>query len=497
MISDFESRFREYSFHLHDSLNHGNLGPTAACKRQGSAKMLLTWASGDSEANVGRGALILPSPSTVVPAPLKKNVDAAMNLALHLFNQLENFITKNLCYPFLLKLPHERAWIVPATRWIYTNAKLADRYKHSNANWIWDYTNGEIHEANWVQDFYGYNPAKAQDEREKVLKRLNAANNDQYHYRRMKLASWAYNSFMVLIFALTGANLSTFIDFPWSDDITLEPTRQGFRAFKGRAGKIVSYEIKAKFIPYFRRYLKLRSFLLRGQEFSFLFFKIKNGKPEKVSGDFIDVYFQMAHTVLGLDLEPISATEFRKYKANWSANNLSIDEGAKLAQNSAQVFSERYTGGNRQIQAIDITNHFSRLANQTKANEKKLIPIPAGGCTEYGSPIENEVGIQPSCSTQICCFFCEHYLIHRNKEDIWKILSIRHVCSDLTQAHQLGDEDTIALVMTAIDSILAEFMKSPETEKIIRQCRSLVSNGYLSEYWQEYFNLLLRLQVLE
>lgn len=495
--SDFELKFREYSFFLHQHLNDGRLGPSAAYNRQSSAKVLLTWASGDIETNVGRGALSIPSPNNSIQAPLKKNIDAALNLALHLFNQLSNFLTENHSYPLLLKLPNERAWVIPATRWIYTKARLADRYKHDHANWIWDYETGEIHDADWIQNFYGYKPAKARGEHKKVIDRLQSANNNPYDLRRLKLANWAYNSFMIMLFAVTGANLSTFINFPWDNEVTLEPTRQGFRAFKDRAGRIVSYEIETKFISYFRKYLKLRSFLLRDQEFPFLFFRINNGKPQKISQDFIYLYFQSARDTLGQDLEPINATEFRKYKANWSANTLSIEEGAKLAQNSSQVFSEKYTSGNSRIQALEITDFFNALATRTNANEADVISIPAGECAKFQMPSGYRTDIQPSCSTHICCFFCKHYLIHPNKEDIWKILSIKHICSDLTKAQQLGNHDTVALVILAIDSIIAEFVKTPDTRRIIEECTSLIDDGYLSEYWQEYFDLLLRLQVLQ
>lgn len=495
--NDFELLFREYSFYLHYCVTNGQLGPVAGCNRQSSAQALLIWASGDTETNVGRGAFMLSRPQSSCEAPLKKNVDRALNLALHLFNQLGNFVTQNLNYPFLLKLPNESAWIIPATRWIYTKHRLLDRYNHHNANWIWDYSNGQIHNSEWIQDFYGYQPSKAKSEHFKVANRLLIANNDAYHPRRLKLASWAYNSFMVMLFAVTGANLSVFIDLPWNNNITLQPIRQGFRAFKNRAGHIVSYEIKSKFIPYFRKFIELRTFLLQGEDYPFLFFTIKKGIPTQITEDFIYVYFKLARDILDPELEPINASEFRKYKTEWSANNLNIEEGAKLAQNTEQVFSEKYSRGNRLIQATEITDYFTALANRVIENTRPSSKIPAGECAEINNPIKIINEIPPSCSTHICCIFCEHFLVHRNKEDIWKLLSIKHICSDLTKSAQLGNEETIRLVIIAIDSLITELATDTTTKVIVDECSSLIEEGYLSDYWQQYLDLLIKLGLVQ
>ncbi|VVM45805.1 hypothetical protein PS619_00526 [Pseudomonas fluorescens] len=495
--SDFELLFRDYSFHLHHCVVSGALGPIAGCNRQSSAKILLTWASGDMEAHVGRGAFILPRPQSTFEPPLKRNIDRALRLATHLFNQLSNFIIKNINYPFLLKLPNESAWVIPSTRWIYTRHRLEGRNQDVHANWIWDYSNGVIHDAKWIQDFYEYSPSKAKSEHNKVMNRLQAANYDGYHPRRLKLASWAYNSFMVMLFAVTGANLSVFIDLPWDTSITIQPTRQGFRAFKNRAGQVVSYEIKAKFMPYFRKFIELRSFLLQGKAYPYLFFTINKGTPRKITEDFIYIYFKQARDIIDPDLEPINATEFRKYKTEWSANNLTIEDGARLAQNTEQVFSEKYSRGNRLIQAIEIDDYFTALAKRTSSTTLSSSKIPAGECADLNNPVKIINEIRPSCSTHICCIFCEHFLIHRNKEDIWKLLSIKHICSDLTKSAQLGKEETIKLVIVAIDSLITELSKDNSTKNIVDECYSLIDEGYLSDYWQRYLDLLINLGLIQ
>lgn len=302
---------------------------------------------------------------------------------------------------------------------------------------------------------------------------------------------------MVMLFAVTGANLSVFIDLPWDSSITIQPTRQGFRAFKNRAGQIVSYEIKAKFMPYFRKFIELRSFLLQGKDYPFLFFTINNGTPRKITQDFIYIYFKQARDIIDPDLEPINASEFRKYKTEWSANNLTIEDGARLAQNTEQVFSEKYSRGNTLIQAIEISNYFTALANRVNNTTLPTSKIAAGECAEFNNPIQIINLIPVSCSTHICCIFCEHFLMHRNKEDIWKLLSIKHICSDLTKSAQLGDEETIKLVIVAINSLIAELSKDCSTKEIIDECYSLIDEGYLADYWQHYLDLLVNLGLVQ
>ena len=116
-----------------------------------------------------------------------------------------------------------------------------------------------------------------------------------------------------------------------------------------------------------------------------------------------------------------------------------------------------------------------------------------GGCQEPTPKIH--IGFtseleQPNCSNPSSCLFCENYVVHSDREDLRKLMSLKKILA-------MSDKNDEAIILTKrINEILKIlYDKYPEKiEDFIFVAKS-VELGEFDEYWQDHLNLLLELGV--
>lgn len=116
-----------------------------------------------------------------------------------------------------------------------------------------------------------------------------------------------------------------------------------------------------------------------------------------------------------------------------------------------------------------------------------------GGCKEliprlhHGFTNELE---KPNCSNPSSCLFCENYVVHSDREDIRKLMSLKKIlsiCAKNDEAH---------VVIRRINEILKIlYEKYPETQNNFITVAESVELGEFDEYWQDHLDLLLGLGV--
>lgn len=113
---------------------------------------------------------------------------------------------------------------------------------------------------------------------------------------------------------------------------------------------------------------------------------------------------------------------------------------------------------------------------------KKLVPKLHEGFTD-----ELE---KPHCSNPSSCLFCENYVVHSDREDIRKLLSLKKILS-------ISDkyEETLVITKRINEILKILYEKYPETRDDFITIAQSVERGEFDEYWQDHLNLLLELGV--
>ncbi|HEN8800264.1 TPA: hypothetical protein U8251_002863 [Pseudomonas putida] len=493
--SDFylEQLYDEYTDYLLEIKSKNTDNHDWTSRQQHAAKKFLSLASSTPKFVVGRGApkLIRPISQPVSP-PNESDVTANLSMAYQLFTQLSAFVLNKAPYPFELTIPKETVFILPCTTWTLNKSRLSTRDQMDSPNWCWDYRLGTLNTVEFVQKKYGYKPTIARRELARASNRLQKANVDFRHIRRMNLASLAQDAFQILILSATGVNLETLRDIPWNSDVISVPSeRQGFRIFKARAGKEIYFEIQSSFIPLLNSYLKLRLFILNGLSCSLLFFRVYKGKALKIDDQFLPTYYDTIQKMLAPDLPRLTATEYRKYKANWVLDRKGPIVASLVAQNRLETFHKSYASSSKKNQQVEFTAFFSYITDLTQGAFHEEQKTPTGGCAGDKIPTDLIVGkgVEKNCKTYWGCLFCSNYVLHADNEDLYKLKSleycltlIEHSSQNFTDALQ----ETLDQAKAYISLILSE---SPELQSASDEIDKKLLDGTLYPYWQAYVDL--------
>lgn len=344
---------------------------------------------------------------------------------------------------------------------------------------------------------------------------VTSGKTKDWYDKHEDLANKAIAAFLFCFTCVTAANRSSLFSIE-SDKFETVPSSQGKRTFarKNRAkGDEVPIEFGIDFLPYFKEYIEFRSWLLTKYSEDFLgsyennlFIYIPNSRSESRGYN---------------NITPITANALNAYKKwfttnfsdNWiplrgirqiiSTEFLRTTNSVRLASlklgNNWRTFVANYgkttfdDSANEMSDALD--NIFGNILNNSyiyKPSEIETVTIPMGNCSNIEKKsINPEIAITPDCRRPESCLFCSNFILHPDRTDIRKLLSVL----DMFKASKKKNNEQGILIQERIIQILDDLQASfPETKELIPLIQDEIDEGDIDEYWAE---ISMTLKLLE
>ena len=423
-----------------------------------------------------------------------------------LFDDFSDLVLNEKPYPCQLSVPKmtgwdvDFLWVFPTTTMVMPPHVLEQRESLKPGFWVYDYTNGKLFQSDEIADKYIKKYA-AITQIKKSQQALKDANEDMRHFQRSRAASIASQAFLQLFYANTGQNQSGVESMVWSDNYDVAQSRQGFRVIKHRGHKKpVLFEIELTFLDAFKKYLKLRQWILNGQKTNLLFFS---------TGRYFDKSPSVwTSTTLGFNnwlksLDPaiprFGSRQWRANKSQFVNENADLATAAVALDHSVEVHKKSYSEGTEGQAAEQLSQFFNgviKAASQINASAKDN---SLGQCKDYGHPyqLDSESAMIPDCHQPEGCLFCKHYYLHVDEKDIRKLASCRYVMS--TTEHLSASPEHHAKVFTSvitrIDGLLETMRQrgGNEAKLVERVIKEVQEEEELSAYWENELKILIDL----
>lgn len=511
-VNDARDAFAAYVEYLRERVRLNSMSVNSAAHYQRSVHRTLSrlYAIDDLSAGVRKVRHSLAA-QEITGLPDDTQQGRILALCSALFSSFTDFVVESQPFPFLLSLPARAddaslaVWVFPTANKFHLPWEGELPSPTSQPNVGFNYADGSLRTADQIRSTAPHRgdfklAAKL------AVKALNDANADTRHHRRLRLAVTAHNAFVMLFVAHTGMNWAQVEALAWSDNFSVSPERQGFRAIKYRAGgKIVSFQIGAGFLPLFRRFLALRDYLLGGASFEFLFFSFGSKLPAAPAQIDLDVVYSFYKLLRRLDpqIQPINLRQWRAAKADWLIRNTDPATTALLLQNTERTVMRHYAAGSETQTALEFGQYFDRLENVvTDATVPIAKTSAVGSCISFGSPSPDlsATAIKPDCKQPEGCLFCTHFAVHADKTDVRKLLSCRHC---ILQTEHMADsqqhfQDLFGPVIQRIDAIINHISgKSDQHQRLVELVRSQVEDETgLDPYWERKMEMLVSLGMI-
>ncbi|PKF49506.1 hypothetical protein AT251_18335 [Enterovibrio nigricans] len=503
--------YREVSKELRHKIDSNKITPRQAEIIQVNIAFVIRIAHGEQVAHFIVENAVKFSGNVTVTAPREiKELKYAYNIYKSLAEELTILIVKEKNFPFLLKLPDYTTYLFP-----YATHRVTPYCNRPTYTY-----NHELGRLATDQEYFKKCPEKKEAELRENLKRstkrLRDANLDPRAKCRRALAATAMQSYQMLFMMLTGAYASEIAQLKFDGQLEFEKsvTNKSYRAIKLRAaGRIVQYDLAAGSVSLFRRYLKLREWVLDGRKESFLFFglQVKSWLPVPVCESAIRNF--QRNKIIGIfmpqNFEMLTARQFRKTKSLFLHEQQDIDRKtvADVLNHSEETNERSYMEVSPEKARDELTSYWEAVHEasshiQDVESEKSCAhkPIAAGHCDDYQHPepaIESPP-IEPDCRKQYGCLFCIHYICHANdKEDIHKLFSLLYIVTGVLNsvADTNKAKDLFLMLSARVKNILLQIKMKSKTgsEKVDEIGERVFKLGELTPYWE---NRLQRYEAL-
>jgi hypothetical protein len=434
--------------------------------------------------------------------------DQARVLALcnSLFGGLSALCLQNQPYPYPLPVPqflgaaNDTLWVFPAKTWCMPPHVLASRESLGRGFWANDYENGRIATVDEVAA--RYHEQQGNRAVEDAHSAMSAANKDPQHIYRRRAAFLAHNAFTVLFLAHTGMNWSALRELPWNETYETGMERQGFRTIKYRAGgKMVSFEIQSVFFPTFKKYLELRTYLLDGVCYDYLFMAGESlaRRVSRLSGTALDSIL-LSLRAIDPNIPQIRSRAWRAGKSDWLLRNVDPSTAASILQNTVPTVLRAYAEGSPTTQEDELGQFFADLRGVVIAKGERVenaVERAVGVCTSFGSPHQNGAApIASDCRRAEGCLFCDKFKIHADERDTRKLLSCRY-CIEQT-AHLAESEEQFHRLFGPIFERIKLLLEEIERRepRIVARIEHEVQAGELDPFWARKLEMLVDLDLV-
>lgn len=416
-----------------------------------------------------------------------------------LFNQITDFLLNEESYPLKLSLVQKQLWCLPSQKTFNDENTVFPQ--------VFNPIDGSIRTTKEIKELYNLQMmSEATYRRNSFLERLEKSNKFRSE-KRLELAAHGLKAFFILFLTNTGMNDSTAATLKWNDDFKLEKENYKFTSIKYRAGnKIVEFEVRSKFIKYFKKFLELRKYLLNDNIQNFLFFNYRYGKINNqniLKGSFssyINNYFK--HHI-DQNLPILNSKTLRVNKIMNTIKNDGIIAASQVAQSSINTIISSYMGESSESSEKQFSEYFTKLNKNLLIEDKKnYFKTSIGKCKKKNSPnitIKHEVF--NNCDRSEGCLFCSNFCIHADKEDIYKLFSLKYVINECRYvAKNIEHFNNIySVVFERIENIVTQIKNSNilSKEEINTYEHDVFINENLHPFWEFKLKTLCELGVLK
>lgn len=448
---------------------------------------------------------------------IKRELEYAFSFYYNFFNQVADFVLEGKSYPFSIQLPRGKALVMPSIG-INIVPSYQERSKNvsMSVNCVSEQIISEEELEAMIIDVFDGNQIKLDISLKRSMKKLSerllAVNSDLTCEIRRELGNKAMKSYYMVLLAITAMNDSTLGRMLWGeDDFTTTAERQEFRGIKARAkNKEVTFEIRKHFIGSFKKFLKLRRFVLNGHACDYLFFNLRHSKISVIKNQLSGRYAASIHrsTFVPIDIELpfIGASDYRKDAALDAMLLKGPKAAVVLLQNSIDVLGNHYDGQSTESKAHEIHNFLTSVNKSivTKSRSPNEDSGLIGGCEnkdKIGKPVDEECEVIPDCNDLKTCIFCEFFKTHPEKEEIRKLYSLEYIINEIALQRAISQEHYNGQMepwLTRIDALLNEMkILDPMCIDIIDIVRAEVYNEQqLTPYWTYMLDIFEQLEVL-
>lgn len=437
----------------------------------------------------------------------------AMALCHALFHGLTQLALDYEPFPYRIQIPEylnwneNFLWVFPTPAWFRTPREVAEITPQKDKLKSYKFLEGRVATTSELTPFFSSKRIALQSKR-RAIANITAANSDPRNKHRILLATHALNSFAILFLANTGINLTQLLELEWNDEYLTTSTRQKFKAIKWRAsGKLQSFEIQSEFLKDFKLFIKLRSYLLNGGSYRFLFFTLGTGQKSKPSPMKYFATRDMHSRLRRIDptLPSITPRQWRAGKIDWMLRNkVPMDVAADVAQNSERTLKTSYAAGSPETHKKEMTVFFENLCASVIDESQKIQGMqdsPAGHCINYGNPFSSNIENNsiPNCRNPEGCFFCDHYKVHADEIDTRKLVSCRYCIQRTAPLASSVEhfEETFGTVLNRINHLLFEISRRAKDKHMVKRIeKSVEEDGELDSYWLAKLELLFNLDLI-
>ncbi|WP_339664674.1 hypothetical protein [uncultured Pseudomonas sp.] len=487
-------------FLKHEVLAMGTLSPRTCAHRQQAFQKLLELVFRADAIHAIKHVPTISVHRNPPEPPIERDVKRYVSVCLDIAKNFSDFVVEGREFPFKASIGGIDVVVFPSGKGIKTPYTPEEKFAPSyNAEELRIATKEEYMAKT------GYSPSVSVRALEEAQENVDAANVVLRHEQRMRLASMAASAYACLFVLITAANPSEFLQFEHLDALEIEKSmvKKELTSIKFRAnGKSTRYAIGRRTgIHLLRDYLKLREWILNGNECPYLFFKMQR------TGGYTGTYCQLT--------EAFSSTFFKRISGIFLPSEFKNIPGSLARKLKSLVLHELRVSPSV---VADVLNHTQttnassysettpdRLKHEfgvfwesvrsaaSVVRERALdstTGIAAGHCADFRNPtkIITSVPIEPDCRSQYGCLYCEHYVCHADEEDTHKLLSLQYVAnavrsgaSDISYAEELFKELSIR-----IEFILQSISERSETSALlVNNLRNRVQElGELTNFWE-------------
>lgn len=503
-IENAKNAFYLYTLHLKKSIQSNKLAQSEAHSRHIECYKMLNKIFNDSENIILGGIRIIPRINNrQISKSTEEEQKYHFNFYYKLFNEIADFIIDEKKYPFKIELyTDNKVWILPTIGQFNSN-------KGKKFNIYFDGETGKIKSLKRLKIEYKNRSIKSLTQSIKTLENsIDNHNIDNLTDKRIEIAIVGMKAYFIHFLSVTAMNDSTAGSLKWNHSFSIEKNNQKYKNIKYRAGnKIVEFQMKNKFIKGFYKFLKLRDYLLNGEEMDFLFFSKKNKKTcyvprTQLRGGLSSTINKYMIENIDSELPKINSRQNRVNKSSKVFEENGLIATSQLLQSSPSTIVSRYLGESEETTAHQFSEYFEALNKSLFNKSTNHQSISIGRCKEIYSPKKENINtvIEAKCEQAEGCLFCKNYRCHADDVDIRKLYSLlyiinesKYIAKDITHF-----EKVYGVVIDRIMNILEEIKKIDNTkEKLIKEIKNDVfNNENLDFYWEHKLNTLIEIGVL-
>ena len=448
----------------------------------------------------------------------KKKTTNEINYAFifywHFFDQVADFILEGKPYPHNVKLPRGNAVLVPTPK-----SNVGVDYKIINKAFeCIDYRDGHIKtDKEFVEMTRHLNKKKQRTRfhtlrhgREVLLDRLSIANGDLTCNYRLELGNRAMKAYFMILLMVTTLNDSILGNIRWGiDDFTTTKASQEFRGIKPRAkNKKVLFKILKHFIPSFKKFLKLRRFVLNGLNCDYLFFNMSHKQilvtSNQLDGKYAKTIWRQSFSPLDDKLPNAFSRDFRKDAALDAIRLKGPKAAVALLQNSLNILGDHYDGQSAESKAHEINELLTHLNGDIVTKERGNTEVNGlvGECdheTREATHYVESCEISPDCGDPKTCIFCKWFRTHPEAEEIRKLYSLEYIIKEISPLRAKSQEHyntTMEPWLIRIKALLKRMIElNPECNNLMKTIKvEVYKEQLLTPYWTQ---LLEHFEIME